>query len=116
MRIFLRTTTGQGIPLEGQLDTADLPGDLGERVEKILRPRRLSAVAQAPVPRSMVDMQHYELTLLPRSSRGRPRKFEFSDAVAGDDLVELLDELTYQITLQKVRALSNGQVRSPAPG
>jgi hypothetical protein len=108
MRIFLRTTTGQGITLEGQLDTADLPGDLGERVEKILRPRRLSAVAQAPVPRLMVDMQHYELTLLPKSSRGKPRKFEFSDAVAGDDLVELLDELTHEITLQRVRALSNG--------
>ena len=106
MKIFLRTTTGQGIMLEGQLDTADLPDDLGDRIEKILRPRRLSAVAKAPVPRAMVDMQHYELTLLPKSSRGKPRKFEFSDAVAGDDLVELLDELTHEITLRKMRALS----------
>jgi len=108
MKILLRTTTGQGITLEGQLDTADLPEDLGNRIEKILRPRRLSAVAQAPVRRSMADMQHYELTLLPKSSRGKPRKFEFSDAAAGDDLVELLDELTHEITLQKVRALSKG--------
>ena len=108
MKIFLRTTTGQGITLEGQLDTADLPQDLGNRIEKILRPRRLSAVAQAPVRRSMADMQHYELTLLPRTSRGKPRRFEFSDAAAGDDLVELLDELTHEITLQKVRALSGG--------
>ena len=108
MKIFLRTTTGQGITLEGQLDTADLPDDLGSRIEKLLRPRRLAAVAKAPVPRSMVDMQQYELTLLPKSSRGKPRKFEFSDAVAGDDLVELMDELTHEITLQKVRALSKG--------
>jgi hypothetical protein len=108
MKIFLRTTTGQGITLEGQLDTADLPEDLGDRIEKILRPRRLSAVAQAPERRSMADMQHYELTLLPRTSRGKPRRFEFSDAAAGDDLVELLDELTHEITLQKVRALSSG--------
>ena len=108
MKILLRTTTGQGITLEGQLDTADLPEDLGNRIEKILRPRRLSAVAQAPVRRSMADMQHYELTLLPKSLRGKPRKFEFSDAAAGDDLVELLDELTHEITLQKVRALSKG--------
>jgi hypothetical protein len=108
MKIFLRTTTGQGITLEGQLDTADLPEDLGDRIEKILRPRRLSAVAQAPVRRSMADVQHYELTLLPRTSRGKPRRFEFSDAAAGDDLVELLDELTHEITLQKVRALSGG--------
>ena len=108
MKIFLRTTTGQGIMLEGQLDTADLPEDLGDRIEKILRPRRLSAVAQAPVRRSMADVQHYELTLLPRTSRGKPRRFEFSDAAAGDDLVELLDELTHEITLQKVRALSGG--------
>ena len=108
MKIFLRTTTGQGITLEGQLDTADLPEDLGARIEKILRPRRLSTVAQAPAPRSMVDMQHYELTLLPKSSRGKPKKFQFSDAAAGEDLIELLDELTYEITLQKVRALSGG--------
>jgi hypothetical protein len=108
MKIFLRTTTGQGITLEGQLDTADLPENLGDRIEKILRPRRLSAVAQAPVRRSMADMQHYELTLLPRTSRGKPRRFEFSDAAAGDDLAELLDELTHEITLQKVRALSSG--------
>jgi hypothetical protein len=108
MKIFLRTTTGQGITLEGQLDTADLPENLGDRIEKILRPRRLSAVAQAPERRSMADMQHYELTLLPRTSRGKPRRFEFSDAAAGDDLVELLDELTHEITLQKVRALSSG--------
>lgn len=108
MKILLRATTGQGITLEGQLDTADLPEDLGDRMVKILRPRRLSTVAKAPVPRSMVDMQHYELTLLPKSSRGRPKRFLFSDAVAGDDLVELLDELTHEITLQKVRALSEG--------
>ncbi|MBN1138114.1 MAG: hypothetical protein JXM73_16110 [Anaerolineae bacterium] len=104
----MRTTTGQGIILEGQLDTADLPSDLGDRMEEILRPRRLTTVAKAPIRRSMVDMQRYELTLLPKSSRGKPRTFEFSDAAAGEDLVELLDELTHEITLQKVRALSEG--------
>ncbi len=108
MKILLRTMTGQGITLEGQLDTADLPEDLGDRMVKILRPRRLSTVAKAPVPRAMADMQHYELTLLPQSSRSKPKKYQFSDAVAGDDLIELLDELTHQITLQKVRALSEG--------
>jgi len=108
MKILLRTTTGQGITLEGLLDTADLPEDLGDRIEKVLRPRRLSTVAKAPVRRSMTDMQHYELTLLPKSSRGKPKKYQFSDAAAGDELIELLDELTHEITLQKVRALSEG--------
>jgi hypothetical protein len=106
MKIFLRTTTGQGITLEGQLDTADLPEDLAGRMVKILQPRRLSTVAKAPVPHAMVDMQQYELTLLPKSSRSKPKKFRFSDAGAGEDLVELMDELTHEITLQKVRALS----------
>jgi len=45
---------------------------------------------------------------VPKSSRGKPKKFQFSGAVAGDDLVELLDELTHEIRLQKVRALSGG--------
>ena len=106
MKIFLRTTTGQGITLEGQLDTADLPEDLAGRVAKILKPRRLSTVAKAPAPRAMVDMQQYELTLLPKTSRSKPKKFQFSDAVAGEELIELMDELTHEITLQKVRALS----------
>jgi hypothetical protein len=108
MKIFLRTTTGQGITLEGQLDTADLPEDLADRMAKILSSRRLSKVAKAPAPRAMVDMQQYELTLLPKTSRSKPKRFQFSDAVAGEELIELLDELTHEITLQKVRALSGG--------
>ena len=104
MKIHIRTTTGQGITIQGTLDSSNLSQHLAQSMEKLMRPKILAAATKGGGKPNMVDMQEYEITLLPK---GRPstglERFQFTDASCPEELLDLLDELVHAIVLQKKR-------------
>ena len=104
MQIHLKCTGGQGITLEGKLDTKDLSDDLAVRAKKILSAKNLKKTAKAPKNTFMVDAQHYELTIIPEGAqKGAPARFQFDESQADPDILELMDELLHLITIQKLK-------------
>ena len=104
MQIHLKCTGGQGITLEGKLDTKDLPDDLADRANKTLNAKKLKDTTKAPKNAFMVDAQQYELTIIPEEARiSSPARFQFDESQADPDILELMDELLHLITIQKLK-------------
>ena len=101
MKIHLRVSTGQGITIEGTINSSALPRNLALKSEQLLQPDILAAAEGAPVNPDMVDMQQYELTLISRSQDRRDQHFQFADAGCSDELLALLDDLVHEIILKK---------------
>ena len=51
----------------------------------------------------MVDMQQYEITLMPQDKKSEPDHFRFTDQGCSDEMLELLDELIHEIIIKKKR-------------
>ncbi len=101
MKLFMRTITGHGIVIQGTLDTTTLPDNVNRRLEQVLKADMLTEAAHAPENPAMVDAQQYELTLYPEDQPDKPQRYTFSDMGSPDEVLELADELTYQITQNK---------------
>ena len=101
MKIHLRVNTGQGITIEGTINSSELPQNLAQKMEQLLQPDVLAAAANTPVNQDMVDMQQYELTLIPDAQDRGDQHFQFTDAGCPVALLELLDDLVHEIIIKK---------------
>ena len=101
-QLYLRTTGGMGISLEGRIDPADLPDDLAEKVQSNLTPRKLSYVVRRKATAFMPGQQEYEVTLF-SGAKSEPKRYAFNDQQADPELLDLLDELTSIIIEEKMR-------------
>jgi hypothetical protein len=105
MKIHIRTTTGQGITIQGTLNSSDLSQPLAQSMETLMRPTILAAAAEVSDNPHMVDMQEYEITLFPKGRKSNNiEQFQFTDASCPDELLDLLDELIHEIVRQKKHA------------
>ncbi|HEX9736339.1 MAG TPA: protealysin inhibitor emfourin [Thermoanaerobaculia bacterium] len=83
--------------IRGQVDTAELPGDLAEKVERVLGARRrMRAAGAAPKDPRMTDAQQYEVTVQPEGV-GAPRTYQLDESSLSDEELEVLDELRGEI-------------------
>lgn len=102
MKLLLRRTGGQGLMLQGRVDTSELPEDLAKRTRETLKPEKLQKVATRPQDPFMVDCHEYEVTLLDDDKE--VKHFKFSDAQDAPELLELLDELMREIVARNIKA------------
>jgi len=111
MKVFLRCAGGIGnVRMEGQVDTSDLAEDLAQRVEKVLAPEELEGIAAPPSnPRSMpsgpfmADVQEVEIAV--HTATAESPSYQLNEAELSDEVIDVLDELRYEITRQKAAAL-----------
>jgi hypothetical protein len=110
MKVYLRIFGGP-IPygLSGQIDMADLPDELAQRVTASLQPdymeKAMSGDRELPLP----DEQVYELVVMDPSKEGDQARYVFADSQAEPELIDLVDELRLAITDQQIK-----QVREAA--
>ena len=114
MKFILRRTGGQGLRFEGELDTADLPEALAQRVEEFLTVENLSEAVQIPENALMVDALLYELILIPdgfdedaleqETAEQDFQTFEFSEAQDIPEVLDILDELMGEIIRRKLES------------
>ena len=98
MKLFLRILTGQGIRLQGEISMAELPDDLARQAQALLQDdHMLSTAAQAQPPPQMVDVSHYELTLISDDPGDSPHHYTFADAETNIDVLDLLDDIMHEI-------------------
>ena len=103
MKVHMKINTGQGITIEGTLDPSELPRNLAQRMEKILQLDLLAAAASITDHPDMVDMQQYEITLMPNDRSQEAERFQFTDAGCSEEMLELLDDLVHQVIIGKKR-------------
>jgi len=114
LKFILRRTGGQGLRFEGELDTADLPEALAQRVEEFLTVENLSEAVQIPENALMVDALLYELILIPdgfdedaleqETAEQDFQTFEFSEAQDIPEVLDILDELMGEIIRRKLES------------
>jgi len=101
MRISFERTGGfANIPLRAQIDTAQMPPNRAQELERLVakaRPFDQPAQPQGSMP--VPDDLHYEITI---EDQGRTHTFRISDTTAGDDLKLLFDFLGEE-ALKKLR-------------
>ncbi len=102
-QLFMRTTGGMGVTLEGSVDIESLPDDLARQIEANLTPTKLSRVARRKTALYMPGQQEYEITI-PAGAQKSPKRYAFTDQQADPELLDLLDELTSIIIQEKIRA------------
>ncbi len=102
MKLLLRRTGGQGLMLQGKVDTSELPEDLAKRTQETLQPEKLRKVAMQPQNPFMVDCHEYEVTLLDDDKE--VKHFKLSDAQNAPELLELLDELMREIVSRNIKS------------
>ena len=102
-QLFLRTTGGMGISLEGSVDVDALPDDLARQVATELTPRKLSRVVRRKAVTFVPGQQEYEIALA-TGEDGELKRYAFTDQQADPELLDLLDELTATIIQAKMRA------------
>ena len=101
-QLFLRTTGGMGISLEGRVDIDTLPDDLARQVETELTPRKLSRVARRKAASFVPGQQEYEIALVTEDDR-ELKRYAFTDQQADPALLDLLDEIAAAIIQEKMR-------------
>ena len=102
-QIFMRTTGGMGITLEGCVDIESLPDDLARQIKTHLTPAKLARAAMRKAAFYMPGQQEYEITL-PSDAGKSSKRYAFTDQQAEPELLDLLDELTAIIIQEKIRA------------
>jgi hypothetical protein len=111
MKVYLNITGGP-IPygLSGQVDMADLPSDLAQRVETSLQrdymENAISADRELPLP----DEQVYELVVMDPSGKEDQARYVFADSQAAPELIDLVDELRLAITDQQIKQVQEAGV------
>ena len=114
MKVFLRSAGGIGnVRVEGEVDTSELSDDLAKKVERVLAPEELRSLASPPSasrsPRSMsagpfmTDVQEVEISV--KTKDATERSLRLSEGDLPDEVLEVIDELRYEITRKKARAL-----------
>ena len=101
--IYLRTSGGMGIPIEGAIDVDALPAELARQVRKTLSSHQLARAAQRSPSPFIADQIAYEI-IVPDEQRGEPVAYTIHESQADDALLEVLDELTVRIIQEKMRA------------
>jgi hypothetical protein len=96
MKLSVKTSGGIGnIQFQGQLDTDELPGELAERVHKVLSPARLETTR---LTETFPDAIQYEIGLFFRSGL---QKFEIDESSAPPDVLDVLEELVREVIRKK---------------
>jgi hypothetical protein len=103
-RIYLRTSGGMGIPIEGVIEVDALPPRLAREVKSALSPHKLSRAARQGPPAFTPDQIAYEITLVGEPETSEAQHFTILESQADDELLEVLDELTTVILEEKMRA------------
>ena len=103
MKLHIKLITGQGIAIQGTLDSSGLPRHLAQKMEKLIQPDLLAAAASTPENPNMADMQQYEITIIPNDRKYGTTHFQFTEAGCSDELLELLDELIHEMIIKKKR-------------
>lgn len=98
MKVHLACHGGfANLRIQGQVDTAELPDDLAEKVERVLGEHEsLRQASVAPKDPRVADAQQYDLTVHPEGEDG-PRQYRLDESNLSDDVLEVLDELRGEI-------------------
>ncbi len=105
MELYVKSSGGlANLMIDGKLDLADLPEDLRHRIEEVLGPDREMSHgvgdATALPGLESVDTMHYQLKLV---NEADVRTFEIDEAVAPPEVLELVDELMYELNRRRMR-------------
>lgn len=83
--------------MEGELDTADLPAELAERAERVLRPDRLAA-AGAPRHAGAADTTVYDVRVT--SERGADA-FQVEEPSADPEVLAVLRDVMAEVVRRR---------------
>ena len=115
MKVFLRCAGGIGnVRMEGQVETSDLAEDLAKKVEKVLAPEGLESLASTASSAGssmgsmgsgpfMADVQEVEISVQTQATEAQ--SVRLNEAELSDEVIEVIDELRYEITRKKAQAL-----------
>ena len=98
MKVFIRRSGGiANIQIEGDVDTAELTGELAEQAERLLKSENLRKICSRDQKR-MPDRYQYEIRV------GEGDKFEafsLDDSMAEPDFLDVLDGLIVEIKARR---------------
>lgn len=114
MKVYLRITGGP-IPygLSGQIDMADLPDELAQRVATSLQPESMEKAISADRELPLPDEQVYELVVMDPSGKEDQARYVFADSQAEPELIDLVDELRLAITDQQIKQVREAEEAPP---
>lgn len=114
MKVYLRITGGP-IPygLSGQIDMADLPDELAQRVATSLQPESMEKAISADRELPLPDEQVYELVVMDPSGEEDQARYVFADSQAEPELIDLVDELRLAITDQQIKQVREAEEAPP---
>jgi len=93
MKVSLRCSGGlSGFTIAGTLETADLPADVAERVQTLLRPGKLTEKRREPCPHA--DLREYIVGLFTAAGY---EEYRIEEGVAPTEILELMDELVAEV-------------------
>lgn len=114
MKVYLRITGGP-IPygLSGQIDMADLPDELAQRVATSLQPESMEKAISADRELPLPDEQVYELVVMDPSGKEDQARYVFADSQVEPELIDLVDELRLAITDQQIKQVREAEEPPP---
>ena len=93
-RLFLRTSGGMGVEMQGAVSLDDLPEPLAAQLQTALHPKMLSRMVRSrnrlPVA-SYPDQMAYDLIV--QAGSKKTKRYRFTEEDADPELLDLLDEL-----------------------
>jgi hypothetical protein len=103
MKVLLSQSGGLGnIRIQGELETADLPRELAQKTERVLRPETLQRASSTDSSTSP-DAQEFELNVW--FNKEGFQHYRIDDSSAPPEVLEVLDSLIHEI----IRRRSQGR-------
>ena len=104
MKVYINVTGGP-LPygVRGQLDMADLPEDLAQRVETSLQHEQMQELISRSRSEPMPDEQVYEVMVIDGPEQNEPVRYVFAESEAAPELLDLVDELRLAVTDQLMK-------------
>lgn len=104
-RLFLRTSGGMGVEIQGNVTLDDLPEALSEQVQTVLHPKSLSrSIRTQGRPRSAVYPDQMNYDLIVQTGAKKTKRYQFTEDQATPELLDILDELISFMIDQKLDA------------
>ncbi|RUA16849.1 MAG: hypothetical protein DSY55_03295 [Clostridia bacterium] len=104
-RLFLRTSGGMGVEIEGKVTLDDLPEALLEQVQTLLHPKTLSrSIRTQGRLRSATYPDQMNYDLIVQTGAKKTKRYQFTEDQATPELLDILDELISFMIDQKLNA------------
>ncbi len=115
MKVYINVTGGP-LPygVRGQLDMADLPEDLAQRVETSLQHEQMQELISRSRSEPMPDEQVYEVMVIDGPGQNEPVRYVFAESEAAPELLDLVDELRLAVTDQLMKQAYEPPAAPPA--